>query len=139
VSWLTPSFGLFFAVWCLVLFGAFCNMPQPSWKRVVYVLGMLLFFGGLLNFIVFWHVSVAIGGDAAAGKFAGGKYFVASHGRLTEVSEATWRYSLAHARSIWITHPLGALGLILMYVASRKPATADASDPANTSRGPLIP
>jgi hypothetical protein len=92
----------------------------PDGKSILHWLGALLFFGAVLNFVVFWHVAVSIGGDAVSGRVEDGKYFVSSHGRLTEVSEATWRYSYAHKTSIWVTHPLGGVGALLLYLADRE-------------------
>jgi hypothetical protein len=118
VLWLILSFGVFVAVICVVGFGAVRNCPRPRGRAIVYLFGMLLFFGGVLNFVIFWHVAVQIGGDAVSGKIEDGRYFVSSHGRLTEVSSETWRYSYAHKVSTWITHPLGAVGLLLMCLTS---------------------
>lgn len=69
----------------------------------------------VLNFIVFWIVGIAIGGDAFSGKVVGTHFYLGSHCRFTEVSEAIYTYSLWHARSLLLTHPLfflmGALAL----------------------------
>jgi hypothetical protein len=55
-------------------------------------------------------VAVAIGGDAYNGKIVGGDHFyVAEHGKFTEVSEAVYTYSLWHVRSLFVTHPLAML------------------------------
>lgn len=62
-----------------------------------------------LNFVVFVVVAFAIGGDAVNGKTVGGHFYLASHGKLTEVSEAVFTYSLWHVRSVFITHPLAML------------------------------
>jgi hypothetical protein len=62
-----------------------------------------------LNFVVFFIVALAIGGDAVNGKVVGGHFYLANHGTLTEVSEAVYTYSLWHVRSLFITHPLAAL------------------------------
>lgn len=58
------------------------------------------------NFAIFWIVGVAIGGDAINGKIVGSHFYLGSHGKLTEVSETIYTYSLWHARSLFITHPL---------------------------------
>jgi hypothetical protein len=118
--WLIVSFGVFLAAVCVVGVGAVRHRPRTRRVAAVHWLGVLLFFGGVLNFVAFWHVSVSIGGNAVSGKVEDGRYFVSSRGRLTEVSEATWRYSYAHKASIWITHPLGALGCLLLYWADRE-------------------
>jgi hypothetical protein len=43
------------------------------------------------------------------GKIGGGHFYLASHGKFTEVSEAVYAYSLWHARSLFVTHPLAML------------------------------
>jgi hypothetical protein len=79
-----------------------------------------IFILGILNFVVFWIVAVAIGGDAVSGHRAGGHYYLANHGKLTEVSELVWRYSQAHVYSVWITHPMAILAGFIHQRASRK-------------------
>jgi hypothetical protein len=64
---------------------------------------------GLANFLVFWVVAVFIGGDALNGYMSDGHYFLASHGRFTEVSGAVFTYSKWHATSVFFTHPLAML------------------------------
>jgi hypothetical protein len=73
-------------------------------------LGIILFFIAFFNFAVFWIVAVCIGGDAISGKVENGRYYVANHGRYTEVSREVWTYSKFHSSSVWITHPIGILG-----------------------------
>ena len=74
---------------------------------------------GILNFVTFVIVAVAIGGDAVNGKAVGGHYYLASHGKLTEVSEAVYSYSLWHVRSVFITHPLAMLTGYLAYIEQK--------------------
>ena len=45
---------------------------------------------GLTSFAVFSIVAVAIGGDALNGHTSEGHYLLANHGKLTEVSYATY-------------------------------------------------
>ena len=61
---------------------------------------------GLINFAAFGIIASLIGGDAVSGTVEQGRYYLASHGRLTEVTEAVFHYSLAHAISVFVTHPL---------------------------------
>jgi len=68
---------------------------------------------GILNFIVFIIVASLIGGDAGNGKIVGGHFYLASHGKLTEVSEAVFTYSLWHVRSLFVTVPLSMIAGIL--------------------------
>src|SRR5262245_44023683 len=71
-------------------------------NAVTKFLALAVFVCGLTNFALFFTVSVAIGGDAVAGRVEGGRYYVSSHGRLTEVSPEVWEFSLLHARSTWV-------------------------------------
>jgi hypothetical protein len=66
-----------------------------------------IFYACVLNFVVFWIVAVLIGGDALSGEARNGRYFLSSHGHLTEVSHAVFVYSLCHVLSVFVTHPLG--------------------------------
>jgi len=126
VNSLVLSLLLFFAVLCIVGVGAVRSRPRTRVKAIIYLIGAVLFFGGALNFLIYWHVAGSLGGNALNGKIENGKYFLASHGRLTEVSPAVWKYSEAHARSISITHLLGTLGLLLMFMTG-----ADRKKPSN--------
>jgi len=63
----------------------------------------------LANFAVFFIVALTLGGDAINGKAEGGRYFLANHGKLTEVSREIYDYSRYHAISLFITHPIAFL------------------------------
>ncbi len=84
---------------------------MPVWLRIVWATA-------LLNFASFWIVASMHGGDAANGKEEGGRYFVANHGRYTEVTRSYFEYSRIHSLSIWITHPIAILGAF--WFVSRK-------------------
>ena len=73
-----------------------------------------------LNFVVFFVVAVKIGGDAVNGKITGGHFYLAEHGKLTEVSEAIFTYSLWHVRSLMVTHPLAILTGYLVKIEQRE-------------------
>jgi len=70
---------------------------------------------GLLNFASFAVSCAILGGDAVSGKIVGGRYYLGSHGRLTEVTREKFRYSQAHAISVFITYPLAILVGIFVY------------------------
>jgi hypothetical protein len=70
---------------------------------------------GLVNFVVFFIVAMAIGGDAVAGHEAAGRFFLSSHGKLTEVSRAVFEYSKVHTLSLWVTHPLAIAAVGVMH------------------------
>jgi hypothetical protein len=109
------SLGLCLAVMGIVGWGLLRNLPQPRRAAIIHLCGAALFFGGLLNGIIFWHVAVYLGGNAISGKIEHGRYYLSSHGKLTEVSPAIWQYSYAHTISTWITHPLAGVGWLLMF------------------------
>jgi hypothetical protein len=75
---------------------------------------------GILNFASFWIVAVIIGGDAVSNPPQDGRYYVSEHGHRTEVSRSVYEYSLFHARSVWVTHPLAFLGGYLLYSEDKK-------------------
>lgn len=89
------------------------------WKTKVRIC-FAVFFIGFLNFTVYWFVALAIGGDAVNGKVVDGHYYLANHGHLTEVSRETFNYSLIHTRSIFVTHPLAFIALIVGAQIQRK-------------------
>jgi hypothetical protein len=68
---------------------------------------------GVANFLIFAAIAIAIGGDAYNGKIENGHFFLGNHGRFTEVSQATFNYSLAHVRSLFVTHPVAALAWLI--------------------------
>lgn len=90
--------------------------PIPAW--LVYAIGMV----ALINFASFVIIAQYIGGDAVNGHPSGGHYFLASHGRLTEVSRAVFEYSRWHTISLFVTHSLAFLALAFLagWVAFRK-------------------
>jgi hypothetical protein len=59
----------------------------------------------VVNFIAYVVVSQLIGGEAWSGKEVDGRYFLSSHGQLTEVSQALYIYSLWHTISVFVTWP----------------------------------
>ena len=75
---------------------------------------------GVLNFASFWIIAVVIGGDAVSNAPVDGRYYVSEHGRRTEVSRSVYDYSLFHARSVWVTHPLAFFGGYLLYCEDKK-------------------
>jgi hypothetical protein len=72
-----------------------------------------------MNFVVFVTIGAKIGGSAENGKILNGHYFVGSHGEFTEVTSKVFSYSRIHGQSVWITHPLGMLSLIVYWVLEK--------------------
>jgi hypothetical protein len=79
-----------------------------------------LFIIGFVNFLVCAAVGFVIGGDAVAGHRAEGHFYVADHGKLTEVSEAVWLYSRAHVFSLWVTQPVALVALVMHHRTRRR-------------------
>jgi len=76
----------------------------------------------VLNFVVFLAGDIVLGGSAVNGKIEGGRFFLGSHGRLTEVNEATFYYSKWHCYSVFVTHPLAmASAFWYNFIAKRQP------------------
>ena len=70
----------------------------------------------MLNFFSFILIAGLLGGDAPSGQSQAGHYFLGSHGKLTEVTRYVFVYSMVHARSLFVTHPLGIIaGLVLWF------------------------
>jgi len=73
----------------------------------------------VLNFLAFYVVAILLGGDAVNGYAEGGRYFLRSHGKTTEVSRDVFEYSLWHVRSLFLTHPLGALVGVALWLQDK--------------------
>jgi hypothetical protein len=83
-------------------------------KRLAYVLIFVAWLNGCSFFI---HDSM-IGGSAHNGKIENGRYYVGSHGRYTEVSSSTWKFSWWHEWSaVFSTFVFLLLGI---FVATEK-------------------
>lgn len=80
----------------------------PIWLRVILIIA-------LINFASFWIISVANGGDASNGKKEDGRFFVANHGRYTEVSSAFFECNRIQSISVWVTHSCALLGVVWFF------------------------
>lgn len=67
---------------------------------------------GVANFVIFAAESLALGGDALNGHATGGHYYLASHGKLTEVSQAVWTLNRIQAIVTLVSSPF-----VLIYLA----------------------
>lgn len=70
-----------------------------------------------LNFLVFWVVTVSLGGDALNGYVQNGHYFLCAHGSCREVAPSMWTYSYWHAVS-------GFAGILLVFIEAAALVTA---------------
>jgi hypothetical protein len=65
----------------------------------------------VLNFLAFAVSTEMLKGDAVSGKVEDGHFYVAYKGEYTEVSEAAWHYSMIQTISVFVTWPIGMLGM----------------------------
>lgn len=101
---------------------------------------------GFVNFFLFFAESLILGGDALNGFVRDGHYYLANHGSLTEVDQATWELSRFHATSVFVTHPLALAGMAYLLFRYAFPSLmglrGDAADPARIQMvmgsGPMI-
>ena len=91
---------------------------------------------GIVNFMVFWVVSVCLGGDALNGGSADGHYFLDRNHR-TEVSSGVWHYSLIHAKSQKVTILLAIVssGALSLYIPKSRPR----GSPSKMEERPMPP
>ena len=84
---------------------------------------MYVFFAWMVNFAIFGLVAVAIGGDAINGHTTDGHYYLANHGRLTEVTKGVYFYSYAHCLSVFVLAPVVIIAAIADRFSKRKVTT----------------
>ena len=96
------------------------DTTQESRSRRSERTALAIFVFALVNFAAFCSIAVALGGDALNGHQSYGRYFLASHGRLTEVSRAVFRYSQVHSISVFITHAAGILAAVYFNATRRR-------------------
>ena len=61
-----------------------------------YALALFIGYAGLVNFALFITVCAFLGGSAANGMIRSGHFYVGEHGKITEVSEGTYRFNQLH-------------------------------------------
>lgn len=86
---------------------------MKKWALIVFVVAVV-------NFVAFLIGAAKLGGDAVNGKTEDGRYYVADHGKLTEVSQAAFTYSRIHCYTLFVTHLLAALFGWMFYAQSRQ-------------------
>lgn len=70
-----------------------------------------------INFLCFMGGVVYLGGDALNGRVENGRFFLANRGKLIEVSEEIFNYSIYHGLSVFI---LIGLTLIIHFADKSK-------------------
>jgi hypothetical protein len=92
----------------------------------------------ITNLLLFAIVGSIIGGNANYGKVENGHYYLANHGKLTEVSYFVFRYSQIHAATVLVTFLLmilvvGTGNLILSGETRPRPKTLAVTTSDSTS------
>jgi hypothetical protein len=96
------------------------DMPVANKKRLCLIIAA----AGMVNLMVFFVVALLIGGDAVNGHQTDGHYFLANHGRYTEVSRPVFLYSRAHVYTIFCTWPFVMISLFLYNRYKKQEASA---------------
>jgi len=81
------------------------NKMSKRAKWIIYSTTALAF----PNFVIFWLITVYLGGDALNGFIKNSHYFVCAHGACTEVSKSIWTFSYWHAISAYA-------GIVLIFI-----------------------
>jgi hypothetical protein len=80
-------------------------------KIALTILAISLVIIGFANFISFLNEEEHLGGDAINGYSKDGHFYVTSHGKSKEISEADWNHNKKHSISVIVTHPLLMLSM----------------------------
>lgn len=92
--------------------------PQNNLRRL-YPIGIAV---GAINFFAFIIGAAILDGDAVNGRVENGRYYVANHGKHTEVSKLAFTYSRWHVYSVWVTFPIAMLCGMLLNLQKRTQA-----------------
>ena len=68
---------------------------------------VFIFFGIVANFILFFIISISLGGTAELGYIDNGNYYLGDHGQYTQVSQLVFQYSIIHTEITLMLQPLG--------------------------------
>jgi len=68
----------------------------------------------VLNFVAFGVGSLIYGGSSGNGYIEGEEYYFSDHGKVIQVSQEVWNYSIWHGRSLFITHPMAVILFIIL-------------------------
>jgi len=82
------------------------GVPPPM-RRLAAVLSVLW----IVNFVTYGVTAILLGGDAVNGHAEAGRYYLAMHGRLTEVSRPVFEFSR------WYTYVLFAHSAVVLAIS----------------------
>jgi hypothetical protein len=83
----------------------------------------IVFIVAIVNFVAFLIGAAVLRGDAVNGKMEAGRYYVADHGKLTEVSKVAFTYSRFHCYTLWVTHPMAIICALGCYASKQSKRT----------------
>ncbi len=99
-----------------VILGRAWVVGRGSFRKSTWMFLLVLILSlPILNIGAFIAVAAYLGGDAVNGRIQDGHYFLFSHGKYTEVSEAVFNFSRIHAYSVFLT--VAFYGLAILIVA----------------------
>jgi hypothetical protein len=87
------------------------SLTSSQYKALLFVIALCF-----LNFATFIIVAYFVGGDAGSGEIFGGHFYLGYKGKLTEVSEGVYTYSLWHLRSLAAMFPLTFVALFFVRI-----------------------
>lgn len=76
----------------------------------------IVFYGTLINFIVFAIIALILGGTASNSKIESGHYYLGDHGKFQEVPYVIFLYSQLHGLSLLISFPLSFVAFIVYWI-----------------------
>ena len=78
----------------------------------------------LVNFGAYIIIAILIGGDAINGHAGSGRYYLAMHGHLTQVSRTVFEYSRWHTYLLWCHTAIVMILVIWNWLVSKRRAVA---------------
>jgi hypothetical protein len=76
----------------------------PVWLRSIAIVG-------IVNFAAFFCTDIYFGGSALNGYHRDNRFYIASHGHHTQVTERFWTFNYVHGVSTYVTHLAVFVGL----------------------------
>jgi hypothetical protein len=87
------------------------SVRRPNWTSMTRV-AIAIRYLAVLNFTALVLGMILLGGDALNGHVADGRHYLSWHGKLTEVSPATFRYSRLHTIASFVLLGFAALSAL---------------------------
>jgi hypothetical protein len=81
-----------------------------------------LFATAVITFAAFIVVDFSMGGSALAGKVENGHFYVADHGKYSQVSERAWMFNRSCEEVMWSVFPLSVIGYVAISFYEKRKA-----------------